>query len=45
MQIGDVFKTHADTTKLQKKIKYTPMTNLKMGLNNFITWYKDYFKN
>ena len=44
MQMGDIFKTHADTKKLQNKINYKPKTNLKNGINNFIMWYKMYFK-
>ena len=44
MQMGDIFKTHADTKKLQNKINYKPKTNLKNGINNFIMWYKIYFK-
>lgn len=44
MQMGDIFKTHADTKKLQNKINYKPKTNLKNGINNFIIWYKMYFK-
>lgn len=44
MQVGDVFKTHADTKKLQNKINFKPQTNLNEGINNFILWFKKYFK-
>jgi len=41
---GDVHKTFADITKAQKDLKYSPTTPLKDGIDKFIAWYKDYFK-
>ena len=43
MQPGDVVKTFADTTQLQKLIKYKPKTKLVNGLKKFINWYKEYY--
>lgn len=40
MQPGDVEKTYADTSKLEKFIHYKPTTNLEEGIVRFIDWYK-----
>lgn len=42
MQKGDVSATWADVTKLQEDFDYKPQTELQVGVNNFITWLKDY---
>ena len=42
---GDVHKTHADISSLNKKTKYYPKTSLKKGIYNFIEWYKSYYLN
>lgn len=44
MQDGDVYSTYADITELTEKIKYTPTTNLDTGINEFVLWYKSYYK-
>ena len=44
MQIGDVKKTHADISKLQKKTGYRPDYDLSVGVNNFINWFNLYNK-
>lgn len=44
MQPGDVQLTYANTDKLQKEVTYLPSVGIKEGINNFIDWYKDYFK-
>ena len=41
MQIGDVYKTEASIKKLKEKLNFSPRTNLKEGINNFIDWYKN----
>lgn len=41
MQKGDVPKTWADTDKL-KKLGYKSNTNLHVGINKFISWFKKY---
>ena len=43
MQFGDVEKTHSSSEKLQKFINYRPNTSVKIGIRNFIEWYKDYY--
>ncbi len=42
MQTGDIYKTHSDTNKIFKKINFRPKTNYKVGIKNFVEWYKKY---
>jgi UDP-glucuronate 4-epimerase len=44
MQKGDVTETWADATLLQKLTNYKPKTNYKDGINNFVKWYRKYYK-
>jgi UDP-glucuronate 4-epimerase len=44
MQPGDVIKTCADTSDLQREIGYAPNTPVEIGIQNFIQWYRDYYK-
>jgi UDP-glucuronate 4-epimerase len=43
MQAGDVEKTWADVTNLQKDYEYKPSTDVKTGVGNFIEWYKAFY--
>ena len=43
-QQGDVDNTYADIKELEKDFNYKPNTNIKDGLNKFIKWYKEYYK-
>ena len=43
LQKGDVVKTHASVSKLNKKINFKPKYNLDDGIKLFISWYKKYF--
>lgn len=43
MQPGDVKKTYADIDKAQKKLGYSPKTDIKEGIDKFISWYKEYY--
>ena len=43
LQKGDVIKTQCDNTELKKLIKIKP-TSLEKGTENFVKWYKDYYK-
>ncbi len=43
MQAGDVKRTWADVTNLENDFNYTPKTSIKMGIKNFIEWYKSYY--
>lgn len=42
MQPGDVPVTYADTTQLEKIINYKAQTDIAIGLNEFIQWYKNF---
>jgi UDP-glucuronate 4-epimerase len=44
MQAGDVPATWADVSDLINDLNYKPSTSITEGINNFITWYKKYFK-
>lgn len=44
LQKGDVKKTFSDITKIYKRIKFKPNTDLKAGIEKFINWYKNYYK-
>lgn len=44
MQPGDVLYTYADIDELQKDINFKPSTNIEIGIENFINWYKEYYK-
>lgn len=44
MQPGDVVRTYADTTAIERDFGFKPSTPLEAGLGAFVTWYKDYFK-
>ena len=36
---GDVFKTHADTTKAEKALKFSPKIKFQNGIEKTIDWY------
>ena len=40
MQQGDVLKTYADTSKLERECGYKPSTTLHDGIGKFIDWFK-----
>ena len=44
LQLGDVPKTYADVTALEKTINYRAGTNIAVGIQRFVDWYKDYYK-
>lgn len=43
MQPGDVLKTFADVNSLKINYDYAPNTSLKSGIEQFISWYKNYY--
>jgi len=43
MQKGDVSATWADATLLENLTGYSPKTNFKDGIAQFIEWYKEYY--
>lgn len=42
MQPGDVIRTYADVSKLEKAIGYRPTTGLEEGLDCFVNWFKSF---
>ena len=44
MQAGDVEKTWADTSALQRDYNYKPNTPIMTGVERFVEWYKNYYK-
>lgn len=44
MQPGDVLKTFADVNSLKTDYDYAPNTSLKEGIEQFVKWYKNYYK-
>lgn len=43
IQAGDVPATWADVSDLFRDMKYQPSTSISKGVNEFISWYKDYY--
>ena len=43
MQAGDVMTTWANVDDLAENFDYSPDTDLQVGLENFIKWYKEYY--
>ena len=41
---GDVLKTSADVSLAEKELDYKPTTSLQDGINKFIAWYDEYYK-
>ncbi len=44
MQPGDVLRTYADVSDLEKDINFKPKTSIEEGLDKFVGWYKEYYK-
>ncbi len=44
MQPGDVVSTYADTNDLIKDFDYKPDTKLADGIEQFVLWYKEFYK-
>jgi UDP-glucuronate 4-epimerase len=45
MQAGDVPSTHADVIQLDKIINFRPSTSVSEGIEKFIYWYNNQYKN
>ena len=43
MQPGDVLRTYADVSDLEKDINFKPKTSIEEGLDKFVKWYKAYY--
>ncbi|AOY75609.1 NAD-dependent epimerase [Clostridium formicaceticum] len=44
MQPGDVLRTYADVSDLERDINFKPSTSIEDGLYKFVEWYKEYYK-
>ena len=44
MQDGDVYRTWADITDLQRNYGYTPTTKIQDGISDFGKWYTTYYE-
>ncbi|UNC93513.1 NAD-dependent epimerase [Candidatus Contubernalis alkaliaceticus] len=44
MQPGDVLRTCADVSDLEKDIDFKPDTGIEEGLGKFVDWYREYYK-
>lgn len=44
MQPGDVLRTYADVSDLERDINFKPSTSIEDGLAKFVDWYKEYYK-
>ena len=44
IQKGDVPAKWADASLLNDLTKYSPNTNFKVGIKQFINWYKEFYK-
>ena len=44
LQEGDVPETFADIEDLEREVHFKPSTPIEIGIENFINWYKDYYK-
>lgn len=44
LQAGDVPETYANVDALIDYVGYSPSTSIESGIENFIKWYKDYYK-
>ncbi len=44
MQPGDVLRTYADVSDLERAINFKPSTNIEDGLGKFVDWYVEYYQ-
>lgn len=44
LQPGDVPETYADVEDLSRAVGFRPDTDIIDGINNFISWYREYYK-
>jgi len=44
IQPGDVPETSADIERSRKLLGFSPKTPVKVGIRNFVAWYREYFK-
>jgi len=44
LQAGDVPSTYANVDDLVKNLGYKPNTPVQQGIDNFVAWYREFFK-
>ncbi|EAQ95990.1 hypothetical protein KT71_18342 [Congregibacter litoralis KT71] len=44
LQAGDVPATYADIEALADYVGYRPGTDINAGIQNFVDWYRDYYR-
>ena len=44
MQQGDVYQTNADISSLETTFDFKPNTDIKIGVQKFVDWYKKFYK-
>jgi UDP-glucuronate 4-epimerase len=44
MQPGDVYKTYADVSPLERDFGWKPTTAVEKGIKEFVGWYKGFYK-
>lgn len=44
MQPGDVLRTYADVSDLERDIDFKPSTSIEDGLEKFVAWYREYYR-
>ena len=44
IQAGDVPATYADVSDLVEDLDYQPATPVQVGIDNFVRWYREFFK-
>lgn len=44
MQPGDVLATYADISDLNAAVGFQPSTSIKVGIEHFVSWYRDYYQ-
>ncbi|MBW4561950.1 MAG: NAD-dependent epimerase [Mojavia pulchra JT2-VF2] len=44
LQPGDVLETYADVDDLVRDVGFKPSTPIEVGIQNFVSWYRSYYK-
>lgn len=44
MQPGDVYKTYADVSELEKDFGYRPKTSIQAGIRKYVNWYLQFYR-
>lgn len=44
MQAGDVYQTYAEVGDLFEKTSYRPSMGVEQGVDNFVQWYREFYK-